>query len=119
MEKNGTIARIWGIIEKLIMVAVIGIASWMFYTIDGLQDRVTRIEINKQENAAQWRSLKEQKDALEEQEIEVEVMKRVFEMLLDQNRIEINRVSMPKLPPSEKRTVQDFKMEQMKRLKEK
>jgi Tfp pilus assembly protein PilO len=116
MPSKKTLSTISKIFQALIIAFIIGMASWMYYTIDELQDRVTIIETNRRENAAQWRLLKEQSAKIQETEIEMEVMKRVFQILLDQNKIKADRISLPR-PKSldKKRTVKEFRYEQMEK----
>jgi hypothetical protein len=80
---------IWQIIQTIIIAVVIGLASWMFYTIDDLQEKVASIDTVNKENMAQWKSLVDLSERVKDNEVKVEVNQRIFQMLLDQNRIKI------------------------------
>lgn len=112
MENNGAKA-IWRVVEKVILVLVIGLAGWMFTSINALQERVARIEMNKQENVAQWAILKEHGEKVQDCQIELEVYTRMFQMLLEQNKIKVEKLNLPSPPPIGKRSIEDFRKEQM------
>jgi hypothetical protein len=112
---------VWTVVEKLIFGFVIFIATWMFTTVNGLENRVTEIESGRKENEAQWIILKQHGKTMQEQEIQIEVYKRLFEMLLDKNRITVDSILVPRdneplevfrRDPPEK-TTEEFRHEQM------
>ena len=117
MATNGMVSKSWEIVQKALLVVIIALCGWVLKTVDDLQDRVTRVETSNVENEAQWTLLNDHAKQLQESRIEMEVTKRVFELLLSQNKITIDRIALPKLPPAEKRTLEDFKTEQMQRFR--
>jgi hypothetical protein len=112
---------VWTVIEKLTFGFVIFVATWMFTTVNGLENRVTEIEAARKENEAQWIILKQHGKTMKEQEIQIEVYKRLFEMLLDKNRIAVDSILVPRdneplemlrrEPPEQ--TTEEFRHEQM------
>ena len=81
---------LWQIVQTVIIALILGLASWMFYTIDELQLKVAAIESSNKENMAQWKALTDLSDRVKKNEIETVVSQRMFQMLLDQNGIRIN-----------------------------
>lgn len=111
--------KAWKVIEKLIVAAALAMAGWMFSTVMDLRDEMTSIKSNRKENAAQWHMLKRHDDERQELAIEVEVYKRMFEMLLDQNKIKSDRLTLPEPLPGKRRTLEEFRVQQMQRAQEK
>ena len=97
--------KTWKIVEKITIPLSIGVMVWALTTIVSLTSRVACIEQNARENEAQWTLLKQHSDALCEQQIQVEVYKRMFEMLLDKNQLKVYKISLPSSPSGEMKTV--------------
>ena len=81
---------LWQILQAVIIALILGLASWMFYTIDGLQLKVAAMESSNKENMAQWKALTDLSDEVKKNEIEMLVSQRLFQMLLDHNGIRIS-----------------------------
>jgi hypothetical protein len=109
--------RTWKIVEKITIPLSIGVMIWALTTIVSLTSRVACIEQNVRENEAQWSLLKQHSDLLREQQIQVEVYKRMFEMLLDKNQLKTDKISLPSSPSGDMKTVEEFKTEQIQRMK--
>lgn len=102
------------VISGIVIATIVGLTTWMYTTVDTLQNRVTIIEINSKENLAQWRTLKKHDARIQEREIQTEVINRLFNILINQNNIKVDALYLPKpQPPAAKRTLNDFKEEQM------
>lgn len=80
----------WQILQAVIIALILGLASWMFYTIDALQLKVAAIESSGKENMAQWKALTDLSDEVKKNQVEMLVNQRLFQILLDHNGIQIN-----------------------------
>jgi hypothetical protein len=117
MEIKEVASKTYKIAEKITIPLTLGVLIWALTTILSLSDRVTKIEVNARENEAQWSLLKQHNEAILEQRVQVELYKRLFEMLLDKNQIKIDRISLPALPLIEKRTLEEFRTEQVQKMR--
>ena len=110
----------WGFkaVEKLLLLAATGLALWAFSTLDGLQDRMTKMEESEKQDSAQWRLLQQYGERIQEQEIKNEVRQRVWEMVLHQNGIKIDRLKLKGDPDAIKRIEKMLKQREEERAPE-
>lgn len=83
----------WKVIEKILIMVATGLAAWVLMTVQALDKKVQQLEDKQEQDTAQWRLLQEQNRKMEELTVEQAVTKRVFEMLLHQNKIQINKIT--------------------------
>ena len=113
---NEKITSLWKFIQSLTAILIMGLAVWLFNTVNKLEDRVASIESNKKENSAQWKTLFENSRRLQELEIEITVTNRIFKILLDQKKIDVHGITLQDVePPEEEKAerVEEFKIQQM------
>ncbi len=109
--------KVYAVFEKLLVGLMIFFVVWMFDSINALQDEIAEMRNSRKENKAQWGILHQHSKKLVEQEIEQEVTKRVFAMLLRQNKIDLGQLTLPRLDeipePPRQQQVEEFRTEQM------
>ena len=102
------------IFEKLLIAAVTGLVIWMFTTVATFDKRLTTIEQNSKENAAQWGLLQKHSKAVTDLQIQIEVNNRLFEMLV-RKQVEPQDIHMPEpeaMPEQREETLDEFMHEQ-------
>jgi len=117
MDVGKVANKTWKIVEKASIPLLFVVISWALTTILSIQNRIIRMEEKVKEDEAQWRILQTHTKDLQDQKIEVEVYKRMFEMLLDRNQLKIERISLPEVSKDPKKTYEEFRREQMMRQK--
>ena len=103
----------WKVVEKVTIPLSLAVMAWALLNLIGLNDRVTKIEADAKADEAQWRILQVHTEQIRQQSIEVEVYKRMFEMLLSKDKLTIERVTLPDLPKTAPKTIEDYRREQM------
>lgn len=98
---RGRKISIWAIFQALIIMGIAGLAAWMFYTIDDLQKEVSEIRANRRENAAQWASLADLNETVKSLSVEIEVTKRMFDLMIQQGTLRVSTISKSSLPSAE------------------
>jgi hypothetical protein len=112
------------VILASIPVVLTMLAGWI-YTI-GNDMAVLKQKVS--ENDAQWKVLYENRQQLQALTVEVEVYKKLFSMLLDRNKIEVGRLTLPEKsgletsgksepPQTYDRKVEEFRHEQLQQMK--
>jgi hypothetical protein len=87
----------WQIFQAVVAALFLGLSGWVLHTVESLQVKVASIESANRENMAQWKALSDLSEKAKHNEIEVMVNHRLFEMLLDQQTIQIkSRKEEPK-----------------------
>ena len=106
--------RLWGFIQALAAAAIVGLVTWLFGTVDKMQAKIYALESDRKENAAQWRALSKMSTQLTDAELEIEVYKRLFTILIEQNRLSVTQLNLPKDTSATRSvTPSDYRVEQL------
>lgn len=88
---------IWQLFQTIIAALVLGLCAWVLSSVETLKSEMATLkgelsqkERIEQENSAQWNSISDLSEVVRKNEIEVIVLQRMFQMLLDHNGIEID-----------------------------
>jgi len=107
---------------SLLGVILVGFGAWVFGTIDSLQGKVSEMEAKEEKSAfeqkAQWDAIRRTSQAQLDQQVELLVTKRIFELLLDQNRIAIDKVYSKYPSASKPEGTDDFRDRQIMQYKQ-
>lgn len=106
----------WKLVEKVSLPFMLTAMGWALLNLMDLNTRMTKVEEDAKGDEAQWRLLRDHTEQLQSQMVEVEVYKRMFEMLLAKDKLVIDRITLPAPTPPPK-PVDDFRVEQMQKSK--
>ena len=130
----------WKVVQTIILAILVYCGNWLKTKVDQFNNNLRTIEENKRSNEAQWGVIKslredllisqqkvaeteaqwqvlyEERHKRRDLEAEVEAYKKLFKLLLDQNRIRVNEVTVPgREEESLGDDVESFRTEQVER----
>lgn len=82
-------------------------------------EKFAMLEVKLAEGDAQWNVLYEERRARRDLQAEVAAFKKLFEMLVRQNRIELNKINVRELTPrleKKRHNLEEFKKDQMRQM---